>query len=61
MEDKARKSSQLETQLEEKTKKLEASNKERDILEKELKSTRSELSGIKRTLGNQIAVMVEWK
>ncbi|RLU24886.1 hypothetical protein DMN91_002977 [Ooceraea biroi] len=50
LEDKLRKFSQMESHVEEKTRKLEASNKERDILEKELKSTRSELSGVKRTL-----------
>ncbi|KYN01848.1 Citron Rho-interacting kinase [Cyphomyrmex costatus] len=42
--------SQVESQVEEKTRKLEASNKEKDIFEKELISTRSELAGIKRTL-----------
>lgn len=42
----------LETKVEEKTKRLEAFNKERDILERELVATRSELTGIKRTLGN---------
>ncbi|XP_014477058.1 PREDICTED: citron Rho-interacting kinase-like [Dinoponera quadriceps] len=46
----ARQISQIEIQLEEKSRKLEAFNKERNILEKELISTRSELAGIKRTL-----------
>ncbi|XP_076382068.1 fatty acid synthase [Megalopta genalis] len=41
---------QLEAKLEEKTKRLEAFSKERDILERELITTRSEVSGIKRTL-----------
>ncbi|EFN89137.1 Citron Rho-interacting kinase [Harpegnathos saltator] len=48
--DKARQISQIEMQLEEKSRRLEASNKERDILEKELITTRSELAGVKRTL-----------
>lgn len=42
---------QLEAQLQEKSKRLEAFNKERDILERELIATKSELNGIKRTLG----------
>lgn len=42
---------QLEVQLQEKSKRLEAFNKERDILERELIATKSELNGIKRTLG----------
>ncbi|XP_033319772.1 citron Rho-interacting kinase-like isoform X1 [Bombus bifarius] len=41
---------QLEAQLQEKSKRLEAFNKERDILERELIATKSELNGIKRTL-----------
>ncbi|KOX69551.1 Citron Rho-interacting kinase [Melipona quadrifasciata] len=40
----------LEAQLQEKSKRLEAFNKERDFLERELVATKSELSGIKRTL-----------
>lgn len=51
LQDKVREFSQIEAQLEEKTQRLEAANKERDILEKELIATRSELAGIKRTLG----------
>ncbi|KYQ54715.1 Citron Rho-interacting kinase [Trachymyrmex zeteki] len=50
LQDQIRRFSQMESQVEEKTRKLEASNKERDILEKELITTRSELAGIKRTL-----------
>ncbi|KAG5324664.1 KIBRA protein, partial [Acromyrmex heyeri] len=50
LQDQVRRFSQMESQVEEKTRKLEASNKERDILEKELITTRSELAGIKRTL-----------
>ncbi|KZC12653.1 PREDICTED: citron Rho-interacting kinase-like [Dufourea novaeangliae] len=41
---------QFEAKFEEKTKRLEAFNKERDILERELVATRSELTGVKRTL-----------
>lgn len=44
--------SNLENQLEEMTKKLEVSNRERDKYERELVTTKSELSGVKRTLGN---------
>jgi len=51
LQDKVRGFSQMESQIEEKTRKLEASNKERDMLEKELITTKSELAGIKRTLG----------
>lgn len=43
----------MELQLQEKIKRLEAFSKERDILEKELISTKAELTGIKRTLGNR--------
>lgn len=51
LQDKVRGFSQMESQVEEKTRKLEASNKERDILEKELIAARSQLAGVKRTLG----------
>lgn len=51
LQDKVREFSRMESQVEEKIRKLEASNKERDILEKELIATRSQLAGIKRTLG----------
>lgn len=51
LQDKVREFSQMESQLEEKTRRLQTSNRERDILEKELIATRSELAGIKRTLG----------
>lgn len=51
LQDKVREIVQLEYQLEEKVKRLEASNKERDKLERELITTRSELAAVKRTLG----------
>ncbi|XP_035722967.1 citron Rho-interacting kinase-like isoform X2 [Vespa mandarinia] len=50
LQDKVREIVQLEHQLEEKVKRLEASNKERDKLERELITTRSELAAVKRTL-----------
>ncbi|XP_036141937.1 citron Rho-interacting kinase isoform X2 [Monomorium pharaonis] len=50
LQDKVRGFSQMESRVEEKTRRLETSNKERDMLEKELIATRSELAGIKRTL-----------
>ncbi|XP_043250640.1 citron rho-interacting kinase-like [Colletes gigas] len=50
LQEKVGKMACLETKLEEKKKRLEAFNKERDLLERELVSTRSELAGIKRTL-----------
>ncbi|KAI4502502.1 hypothetical protein M0802_002414 [Mischocyttarus mexicanus] len=50
LQDKVREIVQMEHQLEEKVKRLDASNKERDRLERELISTRSELATIKRTL-----------
>ncbi|CAK9811906.1 Citron rho-interacting kinase [Anthophora plagiata] len=50
LQDKVGQMMQLETQLQEKTRRLEAFSKERDILERELIATRSELTGIKRTL-----------
>lgn len=46
-----RMTSNLEAQLEEMTKRLEASNRERDKFERELITTKSELVGVKRTLG----------
>lgn len=46
-----RMTSNLENQLEETTKRLEASNRERDKFERELVTTKSELAGVKRTLG----------
>ncbi|XP_001605786.1 citron Rho-interacting kinase isoform X2 [Nasonia vitripennis] len=45
-----RMTSNLEHQLEETTKRLEASNRERDKYERELVTTKSELAGVKRTL-----------
>ncbi|KAL0105773.1 hypothetical protein PUN28_015885 [Cardiocondyla obscurior] len=50
LQDKVREFCQMESKVEEKARRLEASNKERDIFEKELIATRSELAGIKRTL-----------
>ncbi|XP_076226839.1 fatty acid synthase [Nomia melanderi] len=50
LQDKVSQLAQLEMKLEEKTKRLETFNKERDILERELVATRSEVTGIKRTL-----------
>lgn len=44
--------SNLESQLTEKSKQLEVSNKRRDNLERELVTARSEAAGIKRILGN---------
>lgn len=55
MIDKNKQVSQIEVQLEEKSRRLEASNKERDILEKELITTRSELAGVRRTLGKLVS------
>jgi septal ring factor EnvC (AmiA/AmiB activator) len=46
-----RMTSNLETQLDEMTKRLEVSHRERDKFERELVTTKSELAGIKRTLG----------
>lgn len=43
--------SNLEHQLEEMTKKIDVSNRERDKYERELVTTKSELAGVKRTLG----------
>lgn len=51
LQDKVREFSQMQSRVEEKTRHLEASNKERNILEKELIATRSEFAGVKRTLG----------
>lgn len=51
LQDKVREFTQIESQILEKKRRLEASNKERDILEKELIATRSQLAGVKRTLG----------
>ncbi|XP_058805938.1 citron rho-interacting kinase-like isoform X2 [Phymastichus coffea] len=45
-----RMTSNLETQLENTTKRLDIANKERDKFEKELVNTKSELAGVKRTL-----------
>ncbi|XP_011503101.1 PREDICTED: paramyosin-like [Ceratosolen solmsi marchali] len=42
--------SNLETQLDEMTKRLEVSHRERDKFERELVTTKSELAGVKRTL-----------
>ncbi|XP_043502647.1 citron Rho-interacting kinase-like isoform X1 [Polistes fuscatus] len=50
LQDKVREVVQMEYQLEEKVKRLEASNKERDRLERELIATRSELATVNRTL-----------
>ncbi|OAD57942.1 Citron Rho-interacting kinase [Eufriesea mexicana] len=50
LQDKVSQVIQLEAQLLEKNKRLEAFNKERDIIERELVATRSELTGLKRTL-----------
>lgn len=56
LEDKAnansRQCSSLEFQLDEKSKRFEASNKERDKLERELTKARSDIASMKRTLGN---------
>lgn len=53
-QEKVREFSQMEIQLEDKTRRLKAFNKERDVLEKELITTKSELAGIKRTLGKLV-------
>ncbi|KOC65239.1 Citron Rho-interacting kinase [Habropoda laboriosa] len=50
LQDKVSQMMQLEVQLQEKTKRLEVFSKERDIFERELIATRSELTGIKKTL-----------
>lgn len=57
LQDKVREFSQMESQLAEKIRRLGTSNKERDILEKELITTRSELASIKRTLGDKSLIM----
>lgn len=44
--------SNLESQLTEKSKQLDLSNRKRDNLERELVTARSEAAGIKRILGN---------
>lgn len=46
-----RMTSNLETQLEDTTKRLDVANKERDKFERELVGTKSELAAVKRTLG----------
>ena len=46
-----RMTSNLEHQVEEMTKRLEVANRERDKFERELVTTKSELAGVKRTLG----------
>lgn len=51
LQDKVREFSHMEFQVKEKTRQLEASNMKRNIFEKELIATRSELAGIKSTLG----------
>ena len=53
-----RMTSNLENQLDEANKKLEVANRERDKYEKELVSTKSELSGIRRTLGILIVLTI---
>ncbi|XP_026672144.1 uncharacterized protein LOC108628228 [Ceratina calcarata] len=50
LQDKVSTMTQLEAQIKEKTKRLESFSKERDTLERELITTKSELTGIKRTL-----------
>lgn len=47
----SRRATTFETHLDEKTKLLELSNKERDKLERELASAKADLASIKRTLG----------
>ncbi|XP_066594559.1 citron Rho-interacting kinase-like isoform X2 [Prorops nasuta] len=50
LQDKEKEITKLYSHLEEKSRKLEAANRERDKFEKELVTTKSELAGIKRTL-----------
>lgn len=52
LQDKVREFSQMEFQVKEKTRQLDASNMKRNIFEKELIATRSELASVKSTLGN---------
>lgn len=51
LQDKVREFSQMEFQVKEKTRQLEATNMKRNIFEKELIATRSELASVKSTLG----------
>lgn len=51
LQDKVREFTQMEFQVKEKTRQLEASNMKRNISEKELIATRSELASVKSTLG----------
>lgn len=53
-----RMTSNLESQLEESTRRLEVSNRERDKFERELVTTKSELAGVKRTLG-MLSIVLE--
>lgn len=52
----SRRATTFETHLDEKTKLLELSNKERDKLERELASTKADMASIKRTLGNDNSI-----